>query len=86
MKAYVAQRVIKGGNGGVDGATRHAVSDWVWWAMSPKPADAECGVLGALDVGEWLDGDPRNCSRCERAIERRAFLTGLADTAVPVPG
>jgi hypothetical protein len=74
VRAYVAARVLKGGNGGLDTATRHAVSEWVAWAMGARPADTECGSIGALKVGEWADGDPRNCSRCTAAIERHAFL------------
>lgn len=84
MRAYVAARVLKGGNGGIEAATRHAVSDWVWWAMNPRPADAECGAVGALDVGDWVADDPRNCGRCARRVSLAAGQH--ADAAVPVLG
>lgn len=77
MRAYVSARSVKGGHG--TDAKRHAVTEWVAWAMGVRPADTECGSLGVLKVGDWIDGDPRNCSRCALIVERWSRHDELAD-------
>lgn len=67
MRAYVTARVLKGSNGGAAQATRHAVRDEVWWTGL---YEAECGKIGALQVGEWAEGDIRNCAGCVRILSR----------------
>lgn len=54
------------------GERRHAIT---LWSQLSGAHDAECGDMGVVAVGEWVDGDPLNCPRCV------AYLAGLV--AVP---
>lgn len=54
------------------GERRHAVT---WMARLCGALDAECGTIGAVEIGLWDPADPLNCPKCAK------YLAG----AVPVP-
>lgn len=68
--AYYGQRAIT--RKSTKGEPRHAVAAW---SRLGGAMDAECGVIGAIELGPWDPADPINCAKCAK------FIAG----AMPMP-
>jgi hypothetical protein len=73
--AYCGQRAVDRKT--TKGVTRHALTVW---ARLSGAMDAECGVIGLVEVGPWNPAawDPDTAPACPRCA---AYLAG----AVPIP-
>lgn len=61
--AYCGQRAVD--RKSTKGSLRHALTIW---ARMSGAMDAECGVIGMVEVGPWDPGDPHNCPDCVKYV------------------
>lgn len=80
IMAYYGQRAITRNT--TKGEPRHAVP-----ALSRLGGamDAECGVIGAIEIGPWDPDDPTNCRKCAKFIAGRVPIPRAEPVLVPVP-